>query len=1029
MSIARWAVHRPVGTWMLIAAMIVLGGTAMRRLPLALFPDITFPAAVVITDYPNVGPWEVESQVTRPLEEVLATVSNATRVSSTSAPGQSTVVVEFNWGADMDFAALEMRERIDLVRDFLPDGVGSPRIFKFDPSLQPMFTFSVGGTSDLVTLRRRVDEEVKPRLERLEGVASVSVSGGLEREIRIEVDQAKLKAWGLTLNDIQQALAAGNLNLPGGTIVAGERELLLRTVGEFESLDQIRQTVIAAGPAGVVRVGDVAAVLDTFKPGASLSRLNGAPSVTVNVQKESEANTVEVSDAVLAELERLRRDYAGELEFVTVWDEARFIRSSISSVFENAYVGALCAMLVLFLFLRAIGPTVIVGVAIPVAAVATFFFLDLLGVSLNILSLGGLALGVGMLVDNAIVSLENIVRHRQLGKPPIEAAIRGADEIGGAIGSSTLTTIAVFLPIVFVGGLAAELFRDLSYAVTFSLVMSLVVALTFVPLLASRFTHHAGLRPEGPVFGAVRRVYERALDWTVHHRAATIAMVLVAFAAAAIMATRIETEFIPQSDTGEGTVSVRLPYGSTLEATDAVVQRLEEFIAGLPEVERISTAVGGSGGNERASLQIVLRPQEERSRSTQEVLEEIRAFGATLPGAEIRARTADLFGTGGTEGGAPIVVNLRGNDYEALQAAAREVARRIEAVPGTRDVVVGSDSGRPELQIHIDRDRAAQLGLTVGQIASAVRTAVDGTTVTRYRPGAGGTEIDVTVVLAEEDRRSPAALEQLMIATPLGGSVPLSAVARLTEAQSPITIARSDQSRVVTVVSQLSDRALGAVIADIRAALEDVPLPPGVTVDFGGQNEQMVEAFSDLSVAFILAIALTYMILAVQFESLVQPFIIMMSVPLGLIGVVLGLLVFGTNLSVPAFVGVIMLAGIVVNNGIVMVDYINQLRREGTPLDEAVVAGASTRLRPVLMTASTTVLGMFPLALGIGEGAELQAPIAVVVVGGLTVSTLLTLLVTPVLYLLAEAVRAWLRGLVRLRPRSVGAEAAVEEAS
>ena len=1045
MSIPALSVRRPIASLMIIVAMLILGGVALTRMPVALLPDLNFPAAVVITNYENVGPQEVEALVTRPIEEAMATVRNVRRVTSTSSPGSSTVVVQFNWGTDMDFAALEMRERLDLIRDFLPDGVSQPQVFRFDPSLQAMFQFNVGGMEDLASLRQFVDDRIKNRLERIEGVAQVNVMGGMEREIRVEIDQSRLDAWGLSVETVRQALAAGNLTLPVGRVTAQGRELNVRTVGEFTDLDQIRNTVVYAGPAGVVRVGDVARVVDGYSEELMTSRLNGQPSVAVTIQREAQANTVVVSDRILEELERLRAELP-ELTFQVVWDEAEFIRQSIQAVVDNALQGALIAMAVLYFFLRSLGPTLIIGSSIPVAGLATLFFLYLMDVSLNMLSLGGLALGVGMLVDNAIVSLENIFRHRQMGKPPEQAAIEGADEVGLALGASTLTTVAVFLPIVFVGGIAAELFTDLSLAVAISLLMSLLVAVTFVPMMAARVrmripegidgdedgeaTAAAGPMGQGAggsagggvrrgsggkvvrksAFDRARDGYARLLRWLLGHRWVAVAVITVFLASGFVLAPRLGQEFLPVTDTGEISVRVRMPYGTVREQTDAVVRRIEEFVSTLPDVDTVFSSVGSrdGSGNETGVMLVSLVERSQRHRSTEEIVELIRQFGAGFPEAEVSVAMQNPYTGGGEGGGAPIVLRLRGENLDQLKEIAEAVAARVASIPGTREVEVSTREGRPELQVVVDRERAARYGLTVAQIASSLRTAVDGAVATRYRPDAGGTEIDVRVQLAREWRENLGSLERLLIPTPLGFNVPLYDVARLVPGTAPVSIDREDQARVVRVYAHLLDRDLGSVVADIIRELEAMDLPSDVEWAFGGDTMEMEEAFGSLGFALILAVVLIYMIMAAQFESLMHPLVIMFTVPLGFIGVVWGLVLTGTPLSVPALIGIILLAGIAVNNGIVMIDYINQLRRRGMDRLTALVTGCPTRLRPVAMTTLTTVLGMIPLALGQGEGSELQAPIAIVVISGLSVSTLLTLGFVPVAYSLADDLGQWL---------------------
>lgn len=1030
MSISHLAVKRPVFTLMIAVTMIVMGLVSLARLPVALLPDLTFPFAVVVAEYPNVGPFEVESQVTRPIEEAVATVANVKNVSSITLTGQATVIAEFNWGTDMDFAVLGMRERVDLIRSLLPDGITAIRIFRYDPTQEPIMQINVGGRLTEDAVRAFADDVVKPRLERLEGVASVSVEGGREREIHVYVDPTRLEQHGVTYQQVKAALSMSNLNLPGGKIQENGTEWIVRTVGEFERVQDVAQAVVHASPAGVVRLGDVATVVDGYKDTQRLSRLNGTPSITVSVQRESTGNTAATSARVHQEVERIRQEYGRDVDLQIIVDEARFIRSSIRSLAENAVLGAFFASLVLFLFLRNWITTLIVLTTMPTSAVATFAMLYFSGTSLNMLSLGGFALGIGMLIDNGIVVLENIFRRRELGDPPAVAAAEGGQEVGRALLASTITTVAIFLPVVFIEGLASELFRDLSYAVAFSIAMSLITAITLVPMLSARWLSPAAaggggadaavmdadpLAPGPGLFGRFLARYARMLDGILQRRWIVVLVVVGLVGGAVAGASRLGMEFMPAMDTGEFLVDVEMPPGTALAETDRIVRRLEEYLASeVPEVQNILSSVGGSRPD-RASLRVVLVDQEERERRTDQVAEQLRRFGAGLPGAKVSASIADMHG-GGAGGGGPVEVRFKGDDLDELALLAERVAEKMRAIPGLREVTTSLSQARPELQVRVDRNRAAAVGLNVFQVASALRTAVEGEVVTRFR--VEGDEIDVRVRLDEAFRSRPADLERIMIDTPLGIQVPLVDVARVEQGESPVEITRDSQARVVRVNAHLFERDLGSAMAEVRRLVAGEVLPRGTSVDYGGEDEQMREAFSDLGVALILAVVLVYIILAAQYESLTQPFIIMFTMPLAFVGGIWGLVVTGRPLSVPAFIGLIMVVGIVLNNGIVLVDYINQLRERGMDRRTALLAGCRTRLRPVLMTTATTVLAMMPLALGLGEGSEIQSPIAIVTIAGLVLSTMLTLALVPTVYSVVDDMTAWFVRVVVRRGRA-----------
>lgn len=1038
MNVAKFAVSRPITVWMAVFVAVLLGFFSLTRLPIDLLPEMNIPIAAVATSYEGAGPQEVESLVTRPIEEAMSSLANVTGVSSTSTRGQSVVLVEFDWGTDMNFAALEMRERIDLIRELLPDGAGSPRILRFDPSASPIMQLGMGGDRSLPELYALAQDVVKNRLERIEGVASVSVFGGREQQVHVTLDPVRMRAFNVSFETVVQALQAANLNLPGGNIVSGREELTLRTTGEFHDLADIAAVRIPTA-AGTIPLREIAEVSMGESDERQITRLNRQPALNLQIVKETGANSVQVARQVREVLDEIAREL-GDVEFVAVYDESAFVEAAIDAVTSNAAVGALLAALVLYAFLRSFRSTLVIAISIPVSIVFTFLLVYFSGMTLNMLSLGGLALGVGMLVDNSIVVLENIFRHRQLGSEAVEAAVEGAREVAGAILASTLTTVAVFVPIVFMEGLASQIFSDLSLTVTYSLAASLAVAMTVVPLLASRLLANDGsisrvslaaagtgtpsgperpAAPAGGLLGRVLAVYDRLIRLTLRRRGWTLLAFTAALAASLLwIGPKLGTEFLPAMDEGQFRISVEMPKGTKLAETQDLVAHLEEALLRIPEVSSILSQAGDASASDSGAIMVQLKPLRQRRRSTADVIEDVRRLAAGIPGANIEVHTMSFVGVGGA---APVQVQVRGDDLDVLAQQAARLAEVIRTIPGTREVRTSLDESRPELEIRIDRERAGQLGLSVVQIASSVRTAIAGQTATIYR--SGGEEFDVVVRLAEPYRQNLSDLRNLPIGTPFG-IVPLSEVAELVEARSPLSIDRVDQSRVVAVTAQLSGRALGSVMNDVRAAVAQMEFPPGVEVAYGGEDELMVEAFSDLGIAFVLSIVLVFAVLASQFESFTQPLVIIGSIPFALIGVVWGLYLTGHTFSVVAFIGVIMLVGIVVNNAILLIDFINQARRRGVDRLEAVVESGKIRLRPILMTTLTTVLGMLPLALGIGEGSELEAPLAVVVSVGLSTSTLLTLLLVPAVYLAVDDLTEWFRRVRRARSRTVGKEMA-----
>ncbi|HHW11464.1 MAG TPA: efflux RND transporter permease subunit [Firmicutes bacterium] len=1014
MNLPSFAIKRPVTTFMIFLLVLVMGVVSITRINVELLPEMTFPVATVMTTYEGVGPQEIENLVTRPLEGVLATVANIEKITTYSAAGQSVAVLEFGWGTDMDFALLEVREKIDLIKGYLPDGVEDPLVFKFDlSSMLPVISLALSGQTDLVTLKKLADEEIKPALERLAGVASVDVSGGLVPLIKVEVDPIKLHAYGLTLQNITQLLQAENLNLPGGTVQAGNMELIVRTTGEFQRLEQIENLNIPSARGALVKLKDVATISFAYDEVKGYVMFNGQPAVGIAIQKETDANTVNVARRVQRELIRIKQDLPAGVDLNIVMNQADFIQFAIDTLQRNAVIGGLLAITILFVFLRNVASTLIIGVAIPTSIIATFVVMYLSKLELNMMTLGGLALGIGMLVDNAIVVLENIFRFRDQGYDLREAAVEGSTEVGMAIAASTLTTIVVFLPVVFMSGMTAQFFKEFSLTVTFSLVVSLLVAQTLVPLLSSRFLLIKKKPPAEVAAGQASQKerlgwYKKCLAWALAHRKTVILAVAFMTVISLVMAFRLGAEFIPNMDQGMIMVQIAMPKGTVLRETERVVQQVEGVVFALPEVEMVATTLGGGGislsgsgmnfssaSSDQAALTIQLIDKKQRSRSADQVAEAIRKQIDQIPGAEIQVQSAFM----SFSGGKPVSINLKGPDFTRLGAIAEDLVKIIQTVEGTREVESSLDEGRPELQVRIDRERASAVGLNAYTIASYLRTAIAGSTATTFK--VDGEEFDVVVSLTKNER-GIAGLRQLMIPTPLGTQVPLGELADLHVVEGPIVITREDQERVVNISAALSGRDLNSAVLEINEKIQAYPLPAGYSIEMGGEAEEMVNAFRDLVLALLLAVAFVYMIMASQFESLLQPFIIMFTVPLGFIGAVWALAIAGIHLSVPALLGLIVLAGIVVNNGIVLVDYVNTLRKRGHTAEEALMLAGPVRFRPIMMTALTTILALVPTAVSNGEGAELQAPLAVAVIGGLTVATFLTLIVVPVFYLSFE---------------------------
>ncbi|WP_353095547.1 efflux RND transporter permease subunit [Tissierella praeacuta] len=1013
MSLSSFAVKKPVTITMIVLVVIIFGAISLKGLPIDLYPEIEIPVAIVSTSYSGAGPQEIENLITKRIEGAIATVGNIDTINSISLQGSSIVIAQFNTGTSMDFATLEMREKVDLIKGTLPDDATQPMVIKLDPNSMPIVQIALSTSGSLSSLQSLAEDTFKQRFERLDGVASIDIGGGLIDEIEIAVDIGKLSRYGLNINQLNQLLGAANINLPGGTVNNGEQDLTIRVMGEFNSIDEIRDMPITLNTGMVITLKDIAQVELKNKDITAISRTNGEDSINISIKKQSGKNTVQVADLVNKEVEKLKKDYP-DIKMEIVVDSSTIIKDSINNVIDNVIMGSVFAILVLYIFLKNIRSTFIVGTSIPISLIASFILLYFNGITLNMMTLGGLALAVGMLVDSAIVVLENIYRFRSEGYSKEEAAIKGAKEVGLSITASTLTTIAVFLPIVFVDGMVGILFKDFAMTVTLSLTASLVVALTFIPMLSSKILTIDGEEGGGKkkkldfiykvfdnIFEKLENKYKSLLELGLRRRKTTIAISVIIFAVSIVSLAGVGMEFFPSTDEGSMTINVDMPLGSNIHQIDEMTKIVEGKLVDIPEIDVVFANVtsGGMGSSSintktSGSISINLVKLKDRKRSTKEVAEEIRGLVKDIPGAEI---TVTEFSSSSMSGsGAPISISIKGDELEVLENISNDFKEMVESVDGTRDVKTSISEAVPEVEIKVNKENAAIYGLTTSQIASAIRGGASGTVVAKYKDQ--GDELDVVIRATEDITESLSNLGQLDITTPTGMNIPLSQVADISIIKGPIQISREDQERVVTVTSQISGRDLRSISLDIDKKLENYEFPSGYHYKIGGENEQMIDAFKQLLLALVLAIILIYMVMAAQFESLINPFIIMFTIPLAFGGGFLGLFITRKALGVTAFIGIIMLAGIVVNNGIVLIDYIDILRKEGKERFEAITIAGPVRLRPILMTTLTTILGLVPLALGIGEGAEMQAPMAIVVISGLTLSTVLTLVFVPVLY-------------------------------
>ena len=1004
MNLSNLAVRRPITTSMFFLALLIFGTISLLRLPIDILPEITYPAITVVTNYEGAGPQEVETLITERIEKRVSTIENVREIRSTSDEDTSTVTVDFNWGTDLAEAANEIREQIDRIRRFLPEDADDPFLYKYDPSSRAILYISLTGPLHPSRLRDLADDRIRYDIEQIEGVAAVDIWGGLEREIQVEVHRGKLRSIGLSIDALVKILEAENLSLPGGRLETGRREWLVRPLGEFSKLEDIEDIIVAIRQGRPIYLKQVAHVRDGFKELRRHMRIKGEPGVMVAVRKRSGSNTVQVSNRVLKILPGLKRELPEGVTLSLIIDTAEFIRKSVRQVKQVAFIGGILAIVVLFAFLRNIRSTLIIATSIPIAIWSTFFLLEGMGLTINMMSLGGLALGIGMILDSSIVVLENIFRHREEGKGAVEGALEGSHEVGMAITASTLTTICVFLPLLFLKGIEGVIFKQMALTVTFSLVAALVVALTLIPMLSSRL-----LRVEGKGKGTVRARYNegytKGLGWSLNHRKTVLAgSVLILFLAFWVFHLKgVGTELLPEMDEGIINGTIEMPVGTRLDLTDRVTREVEErLLRDVPEMKgmfaRSGTHWRRGGGSHTAFFRAYLVEKKDRKRSIKEIVAALRPALASIPDAKVRisegrSMYSRILGGGREE---RLEIDIRGYDLGTGKALAEEIVSRIRRVNGVIDPRISLEDNRPELKIEIDRSKAATMGLSVSRILQVINTNIEGTVASRYREG--GDEFDILVRLREEDRGRHEDILNISITGPGGSEMPLKGFATIREGKGPAKIERRGQQRLITVMAGIYGRDLGHIVRDIGDRIRNLKMPRDFRLDFASEYEQQREAFGGLLFAIALAIVLVYMVMASQFESLTEPFVIMFTVPFASIGVILAIIVLNMNVTIPVFIGGVLLIGIVVNNGIVMIDYINRLRKKEHPLREAILIGAGRRLRPILMTTLTTSLALVPMALGFGEGSEMNAPLARVVIGGMLVSALFTTFFVPTLY-------------------------------
>ncbi|MDR0570725.1 MAG: efflux RND transporter permease subunit [Clostridiales Family XIII bacterium] len=1022
MSFSKIAVLRPVSAVMLMLIILVLGAVSFSRLALDLYPNIDMPMAAVMTQYPNAASEEVETMITRPIEMEVATVQKLKRLTSVTSEGSSMVTVEFEGGTDMNFAGLRLREAVDRAGAFLPEGTGKPLVATVNMNMMPMAELYVSGALPMPELQRVVDEAVRPAISRTAGVASANSFGGADKEIYIELDQERLAGYKLTLSQISQALAAENVNLPSGSVTRGGRKMIVRTMGEFGSVEELGALPIALPTREVVYLRDLGTIQERDKEATSIGRFDGENAIGVSVVKQASANTASVSKELRKTLDRLRAEHP-DIDLSLTYDQADFINASLKNVAETALLGCLLAIIVCFLFLRNFASTFVIAVSIPTSIIATFALMYFNRLTLNVLSLSGLAVGIGMLVDDSIVVMENIYRLRNGGSPAIGASMEGAREVTMPVIAATLTKIAVFLPIVFAQGLVASIFKDFSFTISFSLLCSLLVALTVVPMLCSRLLNIKNIpdhfcigkkrvdTPLLPLFDkltdGLARLYAAFLRRALRRRKSVIAASLALFVLSAVLVGMVGGELMPAIDEGRMEISVTAPQGTSIAAADDYARQVEDYVkANIPEMTSYSSkagvgAVGSTGSAGTAIVSVSLTDRKSRTRTTEEVVARaVEDLEASIVGAQVSAREVTSMGLGGSGGGNDIAVTVKGDDLGTLRKVSNDFAEIMKCVPGAANVKNSIGEGSPEARARLDRAKAAVYGVTASQLAQTLKSSLSGTPVAKLRRG--GVETDVALGVKGSAVRPTEDLARTPLLMESGRMTELGEIADISYGNSPMQIERVNQVKTATVSCAASGRDLQSVSMDVAAALAAYDMPSGYAWDMGGEAQDMMDAFVNLVFALLLAVLLVYMILATQFESLIQPFVIMLAIPFALTGAFIGLFVTNTPLSLVAFLGIIMLSGVVVNNSILLIDFINKNKTVYASREEAIVNAGRFRLRPILMTGLTTCLGLLPLSLGIGSGGELQAPMGITVIGGLIFSTVITLVIVPVIYTIVD---------------------------
>lgn len=1012
MILSDVSIKRPVFATMMIMALVVLGLFSYVKLNIDQFPDVDVPVTTVTTILPGAGPEQIETDVTKKIEDAVNPIQGVDHIQSTSQEGVSVVVIQFKIEVDGKQAAQEVREKVAAIRSSLPTDVKDPVIKRFDPASTPIMTLALSGDRSEKEVTTYAKDVVKKRLENVPGVGAVDLVGGSEREIKILLDGARLQGFGLSVQEVVQAVGAANVEVPAGNLTRDSRQLLLRTMGKYTSVEEFGKVVVANPGGKAVHLSEVAEIIDGVKEQVSLTRVDGKRAVGLNIQRQSGSNTVRVADALKKQIADLSRELPPDIHVIIARDNSIFISDMVHDVIFDILYGGLLAVVIVYLFLSNIRPTIISALALPTSIIASFIIMYALNFTLNMMSLMALSLAVGLLIDDAIVVIENIYRHMHEGKSPMEAARVASNEIGLAVMATTFTIVAVFVPVAFMQGIVGRFFYQFGITVSVSVMVSLFVAFTLTPMLSARWLRREDeeLTAEGSIlrkglyyfnhaFEVLSVKYRNAIAWALEHRWRVIAGAVGIFAGSLILMRFLSTSFFPEADQSEFQVTINASAGSSLMQSSAVCKSIEGILRKRSDVKTVLTTIGaGDDPVTKATILVKLIPKHDRKLNVKEIMQEVRQQTKLLPGGDISFALPAI--TGGSQ--KPVIMSVRGDDLKTLEGLAGQVERIVRSTPGAADVENSLETSKPEVRITIDREKASDLGVNVGLIATSVRALVDGAVATQYQEG--DEQYDVRVQLRKDDRTTLDDVGNMTIKSTksLPGNqkllVPVSSVATITQGSGPSKINRYDRQREIRIDANLQGSELGDVLGSIQENVAGLNMPAGYSAGVVGYGQIQAESMANMLLSLMLAIVFVYIVLAAQFESFAEPFAIMLALPMSLIGAVLALIVFHGALSMIAMIGIIMLMGLVTKNGILLVDYANTLRGQGMALKDALVNAGATRLRPILMTTLAMIFGMIPVAFGTGEGSELRSPMGLAVIGGLITSTLLTLFIVPVVY-------------------------------